>query len=143
MHANIWIDWFFVHRVIFSLPLAVFRFFTLGYFMSLNGDHLQPKRGGTYAWLISGEFAPQTAPKCMSFYYYLYQRVVGKQNAREMRERVREEENFSAKSLSELFSLSQKLFCSHVFAFEREIRSPKCYSANEAERETICICICE
>lgn len=50
---------------------------SLGYFMSLNGDHLQPKRGGTYAWLISGEFAPHgTQPKCMSFYYYMYQRVI-------------------------------------------------------------------
>lgn len=45
--------------------------------MSLNGDHLQPKRGGTYAWLISGEFTPQTTPKCMTFFYYMYQRVIG------------------------------------------------------------------
>lgn len=50
----------------------------LGYFMSLNGDNLQPKRGGTYAWLISGEFTPVpgNTPKCMSFYYYMYQRVI-------------------------------------------------------------------
>lgn len=49
----------------------------LGYFMSLNGDHLQPKRGGTYAWLISGEFPPSAnLPRCMTFYYYMYQRVI-------------------------------------------------------------------
>lgn len=75
---------------------------SLGYFMSLNGDHLQPKRGGTFAWLISGEFTGSSVssttskstsvagtsvssdssvpssslPKCMSFYYYMYQRVI-------------------------------------------------------------------
>ena len=51
----------------------------LGYFMSLTGDQLEPKRGGTYAWLISGEFAGSSSSspkKCMSFYYYMYQRVI-------------------------------------------------------------------
>lgn len=51
----------------------------LGYFMSLNGDQLEPKRGGTFAWLISGEFAGSSSAspkKCMSFYYYMYQRVI-------------------------------------------------------------------
>ncbi|KAI1289740.1 MAM and LDL-receptor class A domain-containing protein 1 [Halotydeus destructor] len=48
-----------------------------GYFMSLNGDHLQQRRGGTYAWLLSGEFPPQGSfAKCMSFYYFMYQRII-------------------------------------------------------------------
>ncbi|RWS04929.1 MAM domain-containing protein 4-like protein, partial [Dinothrombium tinctorium] len=48
-----------------------------GYFLSLSGDPLQPQRGGTLAWIISPEFTPtSTVPKCLSFYYFMYQRVI-------------------------------------------------------------------
>lgn len=48
-----------------------------GYFLSLNGDAIQPLRGGTSAWIISPEFeSTPDLPKCMSFYYYMYQRVI-------------------------------------------------------------------
>ena len=48
----------------------------LGYFMSLNGDSVTPKRGGTNAWLVSGEFPVSSVKKCMQFYYFMYQRVI-------------------------------------------------------------------
>ncbi|RWS28649.1 MAM and LDL-receptor class A domain-containing protein 1-like protein, partial [Leptotrombidium deliense] len=48
-----------------------------GYFLSLNGDVLQPQRGGTLAWVISPEFTPTSpVPKCLSFWYFMYQRVI-------------------------------------------------------------------
>lgn len=49
-----------------------------GYFINLNGDNAaQPQRGGTRAWLFSPEFVPQsTVPKCMTFYYYMYERTI-------------------------------------------------------------------
>ncbi|XP_027199540.2 LOW QUALITY PROTEIN: MAM and LDL-receptor class A domain-containing protein 1-like [Dermatophagoides pteronyssinus] len=48
---------------------------TDGYFINLNGD--QPHRGGTRAWLYSPEFVPQsTVPKCMTFYYYMFERTI-------------------------------------------------------------------
>jgi hypothetical protein len=48
-----------------------------GYFLSLNDDHLQPKRGGTSAWIISPEFSSvKGSTKCMSFHYFMYQRVI-------------------------------------------------------------------
>jgi hypothetical protein len=48
-----------------------------GYFINLSGDTLQPQRGGTRAWLLSPEFTPQTtAPKCMSFFYNMYERTI-------------------------------------------------------------------
>lgn len=48
-----------------------------GYFLSLNGDVLQPLRGGTSAWIVSPQFDPEPSTvKCMSFYYFMYQRVI-------------------------------------------------------------------
>lgn len=48
-----------------------------GYFLSLNGDVLQPLRGGTSAWIVSPQFDPEpNAVKCMSFYYFMYQRII-------------------------------------------------------------------
>ena len=48
-----------------------------GYFLSLNGDALQPMRGGTSAWIVSPEFASTKGSlKCLSFYYFMYQRVI-------------------------------------------------------------------
>ncbi|XP_015789670.1 MAM and LDL-receptor class A domain-containing protein 1 [Tetranychus urticae] len=48
-----------------------------GYFLSLNGDAIQPLRGGTSAWIISPEFESNPdLPKCMSFHYFMYQRVI-------------------------------------------------------------------
>ncbi|CAG2170061.1 unnamed protein product [Oppiella nova] len=48
-----------------------------GYFINLSGDALQPQRGGTRAWLLSPEFTPQTTtPKCLSFYYYMFERTI-------------------------------------------------------------------
>ena len=50
---------------------------SLGYFINLSGDVLQPQRGGTRAWLFSPEFTPQsTIPKCMNFYYFMYERTI-------------------------------------------------------------------
>jgi hypothetical protein len=63
---------------------------TVGHYMSLNGDGTL-QRGGSWAWLISPEFhltgsgsAAATAgstptpimAKCMSFYYFMYQRAI-------------------------------------------------------------------
>ena len=49
----------------------------LGYFINLSGDNSQPQRGGTRAWIFSPEFVPQsTVPKCMTFYYYMYERTI-------------------------------------------------------------------
>ena len=67
----------------------------LGHYMSLNGDSAL-QRGGSWAWLISPEFqmrgggtglgggqgasagvaANPLLTKCMSFYYYMYQRAI-------------------------------------------------------------------
>lgn len=48
-----------------------------GYFINLSGDNSQPQRGGTRAWIFSPEFVPQsTVPKCMTFYYYMYERTI-------------------------------------------------------------------
>lgn len=50
-----------------------------GYFMSLNGDN-SLQRGGSQAWLISPQLqSPKQANslgKCMSFYYFMYQRAI-------------------------------------------------------------------
>ena len=53
---------------------------TNGYFMSLSGDN-SLQRGGSYAWLISPQLqsAKQQANslgKCLSFYYFMYQRAI-------------------------------------------------------------------
>ncbi|KAJ6225385.1 hypothetical protein RDWZM_003930 [Blomia tropicalis] len=48
-----------------------------GYFINLSGDNTQPQRGGTRAWIYSPEFIPQsTVPKCMTFYYYMFERTI-------------------------------------------------------------------
>lgn len=55
------------------------RVSTNGYFMSLSGDNVL-QRGGTYAWLVSPQLdslkQANSIGKCMSFYYFMYQRAI-------------------------------------------------------------------
>lgn len=67
-------------KVCSSFLICFCTWFTIsftGYFINLSGDNSQPQRGGTRAWIFSPEFVPQsTVPKCMTFYYYMYERTI-------------------------------------------------------------------
>ncbi|XP_028968615.1 MAM and LDL-receptor class A domain-containing protein 1 [Galendromus occidentalis] len=47
-----------------------------GYFMNLMSNTALPARGGSKAWLISPKFSTDAAPRCMAFYYYMYERTI-------------------------------------------------------------------
>lgn len=61
----------------FNFDCMHFAVLLTGYFINLSGDNTQPQRGGTRAWILSPEFVPQsTVPKCMTFYYYMFERTI-------------------------------------------------------------------
>lgn len=47
-----------------------------GYYMNLLSNSQSPLRGGTRAWLISPRFPPVKNPKCLAFYYYMFERTI-------------------------------------------------------------------
>ncbi|XP_022647154.1 MAM and LDL-receptor class A domain-containing protein 1-like isoform X1 [Varroa destructor] len=47
-----------------------------GYFMNLMSNTALPARGGSKAWLISPKFSTDAAPRCMAFYYYMFERTI-------------------------------------------------------------------
>lgn len=50
--------------------------FILGYYMNLLSNPQAPQRGGTRAWLISPLFSATGRTRCLSFYYFMYERSI-------------------------------------------------------------------
>ncbi|XP_015904973.1 MAM and LDL-receptor class A domain-containing protein 1 [Parasteatoda tepidariorum] len=47
-----------------------------GYYMNLLSNPHAPQRGGTRAWLISPLFSATGRTRCLSFYYFMYERSI-------------------------------------------------------------------
>ncbi|XP_023224461.1 MAM and LDL-receptor class A domain-containing protein 1-like [Centruroides sculpturatus] len=47
-----------------------------GFFMALSNTSPLPLRGGTRAWLISPNLPAPEGPRCIEFYYYMFERTI-------------------------------------------------------------------
>ncbi|KFM57503.1 MAM domain-containing glycosylphosphatidylinositol anchor protein 1, partial [Stegodyphus mimosarum] len=47
-----------------------------GYYMNLLSNMPLILKGGTRAWLVSSRFQPTPNPRCVSFYYWMYERLI-------------------------------------------------------------------
>ncbi|XP_023218145.1 MAM and LDL-receptor class A domain-containing protein 1-like isoform X2 [Centruroides sculpturatus] len=47
-----------------------------GYYINLSSNSELPQRGGTRSWLISPKLTPSGNSRCISFFYYMYERTI-------------------------------------------------------------------